>query len=404
MKRNFLLSFAVSVLLLSALPVEVMGITLEDIKEKWRTKVITDVPTAGIGIMLERFDMTWPTASVGDACQVLQTGVEKKVLDDNDGYTVEVDAKNGYVTSYHDGSDRQTMSACVWRRSDGHRLFAVVIEQPVDPSISIICFYDYDPQKHVLTPEPEIVDNILPLFPTAYMSYVLPREGKDLVVLEYSSGWTYRRIYKWDGMLPVYDRTEKEPLFPEDTDDDFTMPVSSDGSNPTIADFVTACFKPADEGDELTNHCNYTWQLYRERKPLPAYTTIELDKNNGYMKYECSEPDGVNRLVVEVCYWNCDDGVHKVVAENVVSFRNNRHECGQYDGLNFYLYDSGRRAMKSMYTGLLCGEEFAEICNSSAVTISLPRYGKSIQVAQTSAAGVSQHKLNWDGSKFEYVK
>ena len=39
------------------------------------------------------------------------------------------------------------MQACVWQRSNGHRLFAVVIGQPVNPEIEFICFYDYDPQK-----------------------------------------------------------------------------------------------------------------------------------------------------------------------------------------------------------------------------------------------------------------
>ena len=202
------------------LPLMAAATDIETIKDEWDKKVITDVPTAGLGIMLERFDMTWPTSAVGDVCQVMQTGVAKKVLDSDDGYTVEVDARNGYVESYTEGSDRQTMSACVWRRTDGHRLFAVVISQPVDPEMEIVCFYDYDPQKRTLTPEPEILDNIRPLFPTAYMSFVLPRTGKDLIVNEYSSGYTYKRIYKWDGMVPAYDRTEKIALDEDDGEPD----------------------------------------------------------------------------------------------------------------------------------------------------------------------------------------
>ena len=29
------------------------------------------------------------------------------------------------------------------------------------------------------------------------------------IVSEYSSGMTYNKIYKWDGMLFIYDHTEK---------------------------------------------------------------------------------------------------------------------------------------------------------------------------------------------------
>ena len=86
------------------LPIVAQAATIQEIEAGWATRVIKDVPTGSLSAMLQRFDETWPTGAVGDVCQVLQLGLAKKVLDSNDGYTVEVDAKNGYIESYTDGT------------------------------------------------------------------------------------------------------------------------------------------------------------------------------------------------------------------------------------------------------------------------------------------------------------
>lgn len=53
------------------LPMMAQGVSIKTIQAGWKNKVITDVPTGGLGIMLERFDQTWPTSAVGDVCQVI---------------------------------------------------------------------------------------------------------------------------------------------------------------------------------------------------------------------------------------------------------------------------------------------------------------------------------------------
>ena len=219
------------------LPLLALATDLETIRAKWGTKVINDVPAAGLGIMLERFDMTWPTSAGGDVCQVLQLGVAKKVLDDNDGYTVEVDAKNGYVESYTEGSDRQYMQACVWRRSNGHRLFAVVIGQPVDPEIEIACFYDYDPQKKTLTPEPDVIGDWLKRTARGDYSFRLPKVGKELLLFDAQDQQSIH--FRWDGMRPVFDRAEPmadvgEGSFPGGLDDDGRGPDETDTDGTVI--------------------------------------------------------------------------------------------------------------------------------------------------------------------------
>ncbi|MBQ9186354.1 MAG: right-handed parallel beta-helix repeat-containing protein [Prevotella sp.] len=209
------------------LPMVVLGASIQTIRAEWATRVINHVPTGGLGIMLERFDQTWPTAAGGDICQVMQLGVAKKVLDPDDGYTVEVDAKNGYAESYNGGSDRQYMSACVWRRSNGHRLFAVVIGQPVDPEIEIICFYDYDPQKHTLTPEPNAIGDWMDRTARGDYSFKLPREGKELLIFDSRDQLSHH--FRWNGMRPVFDRTEQTA---DVTPDMFPGGLADDGRGP----------------------------------------------------------------------------------------------------------------------------------------------------------------------------
>ena len=196
-------------LLLMALivPMVAQGVSIQTIKAGWKSKVITNVPTAGLGIMMERFDQTWPTSVGGDVCQVMMTGVDEQVLDQDTGYKVINDSKNGYVEASDQGSDRQYMSACVWRRSNGHSLFAVVIGKPIDPEIEVVCFYDYDPKKKTLTPEPKAIGDWLDITSRGDCSFILPRKGKELLIFDSRDQLMHH--FKWNGMRPVFERTEQ---------------------------------------------------------------------------------------------------------------------------------------------------------------------------------------------------
>ena len=408
------------------LPLMAGATDLETIKAEWSKKVIDNVPTAGIGIMLERFDMTWPTGAVGDVCQVMQMGVPKKVLDDDDGYTVEVDAKNGYVESHTEGSDRQTMSACVWRRTDGHRLFAVVISQPVDPAMEIVCFYDYDPQKHILTPEPEIIDNILPLFPTEYMSFVLPRTGKDFIVSEYSSGYTYNRIYKWDGMVPVYDRTEKEALDTEGDGDhcDEDADVEENCGIKAIRGIWAEGMEHgggrlrvelADIKENINRYavafCS-TFPETRTNKQLRNYFLFpdEFEKDlyvvdskprNGYVRCEMTTELAP---YTEVCYWNRKNG-HKLVAVYMEDNYENESENDRM--VVFYDVDPAADMMTAEPALTRMIEE--RVKGYDDYSVKLPKEGKDIEVIgyvidkEADSADLTSMKLVWNGTTFAWA-
>ena len=118
-----------------------------------------------------------------------------------------VDRKSGYMCVNSGGTDSDYMESCVWRCDNGHRLFAIYFGNPVEPSIHFVCFYDYDPQKRTLTPEPQIIDGYRTTEDTKFF-YDLPQEGKDLIISEFGPKGYLRHTFKWDGMKPVYSKTE----------------------------------------------------------------------------------------------------------------------------------------------------------------------------------------------------
>ena len=89
----------------------------------------------------------------------------------------------------------------MWRRDNGHRLFAVVLGQPVDPMIEFVCFYDYDPKTSTLYPEDGPEQEFRPLSKDAEKSYSLPRKGKDFIISEYEIDLqaNINHVFSWDG-------------------------------------------------------------------------------------------------------------------------------------------------------------------------------------------------------------
>lgn len=130
---------------------------LEVIDKGWSTKTIDNVINGSLGIMLERFDQTWPTWMVGAVRETMEKGLDKQVLDEETDLTVSIDSKNGFVSVGDGGTDGEYMSACYWNRPNGHKLLAVLVGKPTDPCIEVLCTYDYDPQKKALIPEPSIL-------------------------------------------------------------------------------------------------------------------------------------------------------------------------------------------------------------------------------------------------------
>lgn len=183
---------------------------LEVINQGWSNKTIENVINGSLGIMLERFDQTWPTWMVGSVRETMEKGLDKQVLDKETDLTVTVDIKNGYVRVGDGGTDGEYMSACYWKRSNGHRLLAVLLGKPTDPCIEVLCTYDYDPVRKCLIPEPDILKGYRWGDKGEYnqMFCILPRKGKNIIVEDWSGNdGPVQHTFVWDGMKPVYAKT-----------------------------------------------------------------------------------------------------------------------------------------------------------------------------------------------------
>ena len=372
---------------------------LEDLDKQWATKPINNVINGSLGIMLERFDQAWPTWMVGAVRNTMEKGLEKEVLDEETSLIVTVDTKNGFVGVGDGGTDGEYMSACYWNRSNGHKLLAVLVGKPTDPCIEVLCTYDYDPQKKTLTPEPDILKGYRWGERGDYVQVFchLPKKGKNVLVDEWGNDGPVRHTFTWDGMKPVYSKTE-----PYEYDDGLTpITVRFKGAQPNVKDFVTALLAP-DVADESRNGLRQAWDFYKNgMKQMPGDDLI-VDVQNGYVGY-VSE-DETSRQVIECCYWNYADRRHKLVAITNDLFMDGKAVVGQFTGITFYKYDNATRQMKVVYDDEL-GINLEAPSGTEAASHALPRQGKTmIYNYQIPSDKNIVRRLTWNGSKFELTR
>lgn len=366
------------------------------IEEGWKTKPIDNVINGSLGIMLESFDKTWPTWMVGEVRDAMEKGLSKVVLDEETDLTVTIDAKNGYVSVNDAGTDGEYMEACVWNRSNGHKLLAVRLGQPTDPYIDFVCFYDYDAQKKRLTPEPEILKGyrwVDRKDPYAQVYYNLPKVGKNVVVNVWGNEEPRKHTFTWDGMKPVYQKTE--PLSWDDGLGEII--VNYKGTAPNVKDFTTALLSQNEMG-EGWGSMKDCWKLYRNGMKLMPGCDLIVDVQNGYVGF--TEDDGEDgRLAIECCYWNYADKKHKLVAVSNNFFENGRPVAGQFTGITFYIYDNATHKMKVAY-GQDLGFEIDAPEMSHSTLYALPRQGKTIVCTFYTSVNRKEKRMTWNGSKF----
>lgn len=188
----------------------------------WRQKAIS-VKNGGqapdVMTLLRAFNEALPTWVVGEVL-----GQQKKPVpgtkrngttllyenNEEDEMRILIDPKNGYAC-YESLTDIDQMSCCVWRRSNGHRIFAISLyEQHVMPQ-NLLCWYDYDPQTQTMKPERCPLDDYKKPSSVVEVGWTLPEKGTDFIINEYSPFYpTVRRIYTWDGMRPQFSRIQME--------------------------------------------------------------------------------------------------------------------------------------------------------------------------------------------------
>lgn len=363
------------------------------IDEGWKNKTIDNVINGSLGIMLERFDQTWPTWMMGAVRDAMEKGLSKVVLEEETDLTVTIDSKNGYVSVGDGGTDGEYMSACYWNRSNGHKLLAVLLGKPTDPCIEVLCTYDYDPAKKCLTPEPNILKGYRWGDRKEYTQLFcrLPKQGKNVLVDEWGAEEPRRHTFTWDGMKPVFSKTE-----PLELEDDSEITVNYKGQGPNVKDFFSAILSYFGRG-EGTAGVKQSWDLYRNgMKQMPGDSFI-VDVQNGYTGYVSEDEE--TRHVIECCYWNYADKKHKLVAYSNNLFVDGRAAETEITGISYYLYDNATRKMKPVYSGDL-GLDFDTPPGSYATTHALPRQGKTIVYTFHTPSGRIEKRLTWNGNKF----
>ena len=183
--------------------------------------------------------------------------------------------------------------------------------------------------------------------------------------------------------------------YPEYQGDEYMpFPVKFQGKQPAITDFTNA-FLNLKKEEHFYDKAYKDWNNYLQKKPLSKNASIIVDVKNGYMKYNIINPK--DTIFMEMCFWNCADGKHKLVAANTVWVMDNDYGWDDYIGTYFYLYDNKHRTMR-----MLLPEDIGALYDGDGLSVFfLPRKGKNIRVSAAGGGERWNEVLIWDGFKFE---
>ena len=125
-----------------------------EVNSQWRQKNIAvknGGQTPDVVTLLKAFHQalpTWVVEQVLEQADHPAKGTRKSgtadIYDDPEDFRILVDRRNGYVDLSSE-TDLSQMQACVWRKDNGHRIFAVTIYEQHDPVQNQLCWFDYDP-------------------------------------------------------------------------------------------------------------------------------------------------------------------------------------------------------------------------------------------------------------------
>lgn len=194
--------------------------------------------------------------------------------------------------------------------------------------------------------------------------------------------------------------------------------VNYKGNAPKISDFLSSFFDVEETGEMLGAVLDALRQHLRQ-KPQEPCVQFMVDEKNGYLRYTfdtrlCNDYEDLDEeTFYEMCYWNCADGKHKLIAENCVTKLDNRYILGQYSGISFLMYDNASHKMWTIAaedigaeiepvideTNYETGEKLTED-HMPIVVYYLPHQGKDINVEICHGNRRTVTRLVWDGMRF----
>ena len=192
--------------------------------------------------------------------------------------------------------------------------------------------------------------------------------------------------------------------YPKSLDEsDYQIDVKVKGQRPQIRDFVSAFLR--DEMSEVFGTANEAWQNHLRGKAVGEGITITDDEKNGYVRFEIVHQDdgSYEQSTIEMCYWNCKDGKHKLIAESTRLLLNGYYVETEMTGTQFFLYNNATRKMYNIGLSDL-GIDIDPLYEpgTQAVVFELPQKGKNITVKTYRQDGnKKQGVLEWDGMRFK---
>lgn len=183
--------------------------------------------------------------------------------------------------------------------------------------------------------------------------------------------------------------------YPIYDDDSIRIEVKSKGASPTISDFATAILRHCKE-EPFLDKMNEEWALYQQKRPLRHHGRFIVDTRNGFLSYTMPITEADETLTLEMCFWNCADGKHRLLGCNVTKKCGGDYCWSEFVGCSFYLYDNAQKTMRQ-----LLPEDIGTLFDGQGLSVFfLPRKGKDIRVTVLSEDERWDEILKWNGYTF----
>ena len=237
-----------------------------EVNSLWRTKKLSvknGGQTPDVVTLLRAFHQVLPTWAVSQVLKqadhpakgTRQSGTAA-IWDgeEEDDYRILIDRRNGYADLASQTDIDQT-AASVWRKDNGHRIFALSLFQQHGNPQNVLCWYDYDPQTQTMTPEKSPLDDFKPSAKGAFVAYELPMTGTDFNIIEYYPSLpAITHVYKWNRKQFLYNGVQMP---------DFEYNLAPDSKSTTRISESGYAFShyclidPTDSGSPMMAFCNF---------------------------------------------------------------------------------------------------------------------------------------------------
>lgn len=177
--------------------------------------------------------------------------------------------------------------------------------------------------------------------------------------------------------------------------DTVRIAVSFKGKQPVITDYANA-YLESRKDSAFFAEVKEEWDRHLQQAPLSPNVSIVEDVKHGYIHYEKIRPEEQDTLIFEMCFWNCADKKHRMVAANSVIKMEGDYGWDWFVGCEFFLYDKTTHDMREIWP-----EDIGALYDGDGLSVFfLPRKGKNIKVSAAGGGERWDDVLKWDGYQF----